>query len=123
MSFTFDPGLTNKLSIIRFEIGDVQEDGFFLHDESINYFIENFTTGEAIVRCLQHIITQLSSPTFELDWLKVDNETAREGYEKILKQKSVQYGVSISGISASATISLPFRADSHQTDTESLGNP
>jgi hypothetical protein len=120
MTFTFDTSLATNLALVRFHIGDTHEEGFYLADESINYFLTNFDVATAVIRCIQYIITQLSQPNFRLDWLTVSNEQAREGYEKLLKSKAAELGISLSGVTASSTISLPYRADSYQDSADSV---
>jgi len=114
MTFTFDTSLATDLALVRFHIGDTHADGYYLADETIQYFITASGVATAVIRCIQYIITQLSTPNFRLDWLTVSNEQARDGYEKLLKQKAIELGVSLTGAVASSTISLPYRADSYQ---------
>lgn len=114
MTYTFNAALADDVSLVRFHVGDTNTDGHYLEDETIQYFVTNYGVSKAVVRCIVYIITQLSQPNFRLDWLSVSNEQAREGYEKLLKQKAIELGVSLSGAVASASISLPMRADSYQ---------
>jgi hypothetical protein len=120
MTFTFDNSLASDLALVRFHAGDTNEEGHYLEDETINYWLTaTSSVGESVVRCLQYIITQLSQPNFRVDWLSVSNEQAREGYEKLLKQKAIEFGVSITGAVPTSEISLPYRADSYQDSDES----
>lgn len=114
MAFTFNAALTDDVSLVRFHIGDNHSDGYYLEDATINYFVTTYDLATAVVRCIQYIITQLSTPNFRLDWLTVSNEQARAGYEALLKSKAMELGISLSGVTASSTISLPYRADSYQ---------
>jgi hypothetical protein len=125
MTFTFDNTLSTDLALVRFHIGDTSTDGHYLEDETISYFVTNYDLGTAVIRCIQYIITQLSQPNFRLDWLSVDNGTAIAGFKDLLKQKAAELGVSPSGVTASSTISLPYRADSYQDadDSEHDGAP
>lgn len=125
MTFTFDPSLSDDLSLTRFHIGDTSSDGHYLEDETIEYFVDTYDLATAVIRSIQYIITQLSQPNFRLDWLTVSNEQARDGYEKLLKQKALEFGISLTGVTASSTISLPYRADSYQDsdDSEHDGTP
>ena len=66
-----------------------------------------------MIACLKYIITQLSSPDYKLDWMSVSNAEARKGFQSLLKNKAQEFGISL-GASASASISLPYRADSYQ---------
>jgi hypothetical protein len=120
MTFTFAPSLATNLALVRFHIGDTNPDGHYLEDETINYFVTTYDVATAVIRCIQYIITQLSQPDFRLDWLTVSNQQAREGYEKLLKSKATELGISLSGVTASSTISLPYRADSYQDSDDSV---
>jgi len=113
-TFTFDNTLSTDLAKVRFHIGDTSSEGNYLWDETINALVTSEgSVGGAVVASIRYIITQLSSPNFKLDWLSVSNEKAREGFEKLLKDKAHELGISL-GVTASATISSPYRADSDQ---------
>ncbi|HEY6021341.1 MAG TPA: hypothetical protein VIY48_15990 [Candidatus Paceibacterota bacterium] len=115
MTFTFDASLATDLAKVRFHTGDTHSEGYYLADETINALVTSEgSVGGAVVACLKYIITQLSTPNFRLDWLTVSNEQARDGYEKLLKSKALEFGISLSKVTASSTISLPYRADSYQ---------
>ena len=114
MTFTYDPALSTNTSLVRFHIGDTSSDGAFLADETINYFVTNYSVGESVVRCIQYIITQLSQPDFKLDWMSVSNKEARAGYEKMLKEKAQEFGIRLSKLTPTSTISQTYRADSYQ---------
>ena len=115
MAFTFLTDLSTDLALTRFHIGDTSEDGAYLADETINALLNSEgSVGGAVVASIRYIITQLSSPDFKQDWLSVSNKEARAGFEKLLKVKAQELGISLSGVTASATISLPYRADSKQ---------
>lgn len=120
MTFTFDPALADDTSLVRFHIGDTNTAGYYLEDETIDYFVDNYSVEVAVIKCLQYIITQLSTPNFSKDWLTVSNDQARAGYEKILKSKAIELGVNLTGAVASASISLPYRADSYQDSSASV---
>ena len=120
MTFTFDPALSDDLALVRFHVGDTSEDWHYLEDETIGYFVDNYTLATAVIRCIQYIITQLSTPNFSKDWLTVSNEQARAWYEYLLKQKALELGVSLTGVTASSSISLPYRADSYQDSDDSV---
>ena len=70
--------------------------------------------GGAVIACIKYIITQLSSPDFKQDWMSVSNAEARKGFQELLKVKAQEFGVALSNATATATISLPYRADSDQ---------
>jgi hypothetical protein len=111
--FTFDNTLSTDLAKVRFEIGDVNSEGHYLEDETINYFLTNYSVGQAVVSCLDHIITQLSIPDFKLDWMSVSNAEARKAFENMLKLKCQKYGIS-QGAVMSSSISHAHRADSYE---------
>jgi len=118
MTITFTPDLSDDVSYIRFHIGDTNVDGAYLQDETIQaIYDEAQDYGVAIVSCIRYIITQLSSPNFSKDWLSVSNGEARQGYETMLKEKKIEFGVS--SLTAVATIALPYREDSDQDSSVS----
>ena len=120
MAFTYDPALSTNVSLVRFHIGDTNEDGAFLADETINYLVTTYSVGEAVVRSIQYIITQLSQPDFRLDWMQVSNKEARTGYEKLLKEKAQEFGIRLSKLTPTSTISQPYRADSYQDSDDAV---
>jgi len=120
MAFTYDPALSTNVSLVRFHIGDTNEDGAFLADETINYLVTTYSVGEAVVRSIQYIITQLSQPDFKLDWLSISNKEARAGYEKLLKEKAQEFGIRLSKLTPTSTISQPYRADSYQDSDDAV---
>jgi hypothetical protein len=117
MTFTFDNTLSTDLAKVRFEIGDVNSEGHYLEDETINYFLTNFSVGQAVVSSIDHIITQLSIPDFKLDWMSVTNGQARAAFENLLKQKCQKYGIGATAI-ASCKINHAHRADSYEYSSE-----
>lgn len=122
MTFTFDPTLADNVSLVRFHIGDVHEEGFYLADETLSYLVTTHGVAGAVVRAIDFIITQLSQPNFKLDWLSVTNSEARAGYEKLKKEKEQELGVN-TGAVASSSVSLPSRADSYMTSSDQDGAP
>lgn len=119
MSFTFDTTLATDLAKVRFEIGDVNSEGHYLEDETINYFLTNYSVGQAVVSCIDHIITQLSIPDFKLDWMSVTNGQARAAFENLLKLKSQKYGIGATAI-ATCKIVHAHRADSYEYSSEEV---
>ena len=114
-TFTFDNTLSTDLAKVRFHIGDTSSAGNYIWDQTITALLTSEgSVGGAVIACIKYIITQLSSPDYKQDWLSVSNKEAREGFEKLLKVKAQELGISLSGVTASATISLPYRADSGQ---------
>lgn len=112
MTYSFSNALADDVSKVRFHIGDNHDDGHYLEDETIQYFITAESVGSAIIACIKYIITQLSIPNFRKDWLSVTNEQARAGYENLLKLKQQEFG--ISDAMATSTISHSHRADSYE---------
>lgn len=114
MTYTYDPALSTDKDKVRFHIGDTDPDGAFLEDETIVALIA--ITGsmeDAAITCLSYIITQLSTPNFRLDWMRVDNEAARKGYEELLIYKRQEFGVT-GGFTAESELTHAYRLDSHQ---------
>ena len=114
MTYTFDAALATDLAKVRFHIGDTNEKGAYLQDETIDALVTSEgSVGGAVVASLKYIITQLSSPDFKQDWMTVSNEKARLGFETLLKIKAQEFGIAI-GVTPTSTISQPYRADSDQ---------
>jgi hypothetical protein len=112
MTYSFDNSLGDDVSIVRFHIGDNHDEGHYLEDEEIQYFVTAGSVGSAIISCIKYIISQLSIPNFRKDWLSVTNEQARAGYENLLKVKQQEFG--ISDATVTSTISHAHRADSYE---------
>lgn len=124
MTYSFDASLGDNTSLVRFHIGDNNPDGYYLEDETIDALVTSEgSVGGAVLACIKYIITQLSVPNFKLDWMSVSNEQARQGYEKLLKDKAQEFGIKLSGVTATSTISLPYREDSLQDSSESTYDP
>lgn len=121
MTFSFNPALSDDISVIRFHIGDTDSNGHYIENETIQYFVDNGSVGEAVLASIKYIITQLSKPDFRLDWMSVSNmAAAREGFENLLINKATEFGLSPNGITATSTISQPYRADSLQDSDEAV---
>lgn len=117
MSFSFNPALLRDTDLIRFHIGDTDESGYFLDDETIAYWISQGNVETATIACIKYILSQLSRPNFSLDWLSVSGmKEAKQGYEELLYQKEREFG--LRSIIATSTISQPYRADSRQDSTD-----
>ena len=111
--FTYNTDLSDDVSLVRFHIGDTNEEGFYLDNGTIQYFVTAGSVGSAVIACIKYIISQLSKPDFRLDWMAVSNmEAARKGFENLLAQKVAEFGLPL--YTASSTISQPYRADSKQ---------
>jgi hypothetical protein len=115
MSFSFDPSLGDSVSWVRFMIGDTDSNGYYLQDESIQYWITAGSKEQAVIDCIENIIAQLSTPTTKLDWLSVDYSQARAGYEELLKRMKQKLGKT-NGVTFGQVTHTPYRADSKQTD-------
>src|SRR5690348_13769606 len=101
MAFTYTEDLTNNINFVRFHTGDVIDGENFLSDGIITSLVTLSGSKQgAVIAGLKHIILRLSQPNFRADWLQVDNEAARRGYEKMLDDKMNEFG--ISAISAEA---------------------
>lgn len=112
MAYTYDPALLDDVSLVRFHIGDNADEGHYLDDREIQYFVNNGSVGEAVVKCIKFIIAKLSAPNFRLDWLSVSNDQARAGYEALLKLKGKEFGINVSSVSfGGGVVALPIYAD------------
>lgn len=121
MSFSFDSSLIDDVSLVRFHIGDTDEAGYFVDDETIQYWVNAGDAESATIACIKYILSQLARPNFSLDWLSVSGMAeAKKGYEELLYQKEREFG--LRSIVASSTISQPYRADSLQ-DTDDTDYP
>lgn len=121
MTFSFDATLSNDTDLVRFHIGDTDEDGYFLEDETIAYWVAQGDAESATIACIRYILSQLSRPNFSLDWLTVSGMAdAKKGYEELLREKEREFG--LRSIVPTSTISQPYRADSLQ-DTDDTDYP
>ena len=115
MAFTYDAALGTDLSLVRFHIGDTNEEGYFLEDATITYWLtQKGSVGGAAIACLRYMITQANQPNFKLDWLSVTNTDYVKMLQTLLKQKAQEFGLSATGASMTSTVSNPTRADSDQ---------
>lgn len=113
MSFTYAGDLSVNRDWVRFEIGDTTQDQAWLTDEVIASLIS--TTGSkeaAVIKGLKYIITQLSKPDFRADWLSITNGDARKGYESMLTEKRIEYGLN----NVTSSVVLTYRSDSDMED-------
>lgn len=111
MSFSFQSTLADDVSWVRFMVGDTDSNGYYLHDESIQYFIDAGSKEQAVIDCIENIIAQLSAPTTKLDWLSVDYSQARAGYEALLKRMKQKFGKR-NGVAFTQVTYNPYRQDS-----------
>jgi hypothetical protein len=97
MTYTYGYDLVNSnLDLVRFEIGDTEgEEAHFLENEEIESLLikheDNYQP--AVLASIRAIIAKLSRPTFQADWLRVDNKTAIDSYRKLLAEKAAEYGI------------------------------
>jgi len=114
MTATFNPDLSDDISLVRFHIGDANvNDNPYLEDETITALLTSEeSVGGAVVASIKHIIALLSVPNFKKDWLSVDADAARKGYVELLAIKRAEFG--IQDVVVETTIALPYRADNDQ---------
>jgi hypothetical protein len=97
MTYTYGYNLAaNGIDRVRFEIGDTEgEDAHFLEDEEMTALltIHEGDYKPAVLASIRAIIAKLSRPTFQADWLRVDNKTAIDSYRKLLAEKAAEYGI------------------------------
>jgi hypothetical protein len=113
MAFTYTEDLSIGRDFVRFHTGDVVSGESFLSDAVITSLIATTGSNEAaVIAAIRHIIARLSTPNFRADWLQIDNEAARRGYEKFLAEKKKELGLGglVSGVIH------PYRADSAATE-------
>jgi hypothetical protein len=123
MSFTFNPALTDDVSLVRFHVGDTSESDYKIEDATIQHFVTAEGVGMAVIRCIQFIITKLSAPDERVGQYSITYGNALTGYQALLKTKAQEFSISLSGVVASSSVSLPWRADSYMTDGEQDGKP
>lgn len=109
MSFTFASPF-DDIARVRVATGDTDSDAHFMSDEVITDLLtEQSTWQKAAVAGIEYIITQLLTPGFTADWLKVDNAAAVAGYERLLKRLQDKYGLAVE--TASVTTVRTIRTD------------
>jgi hypothetical protein len=123
MTYTFDPSLSDDVSLVRFHIGDTVELDHQIEDATIKHFVDSDGVGAAVIKCIQYIIARLSQPDERTGNYSRSNANARAGYEALLKAKAQEFSISLSGVTMSSSVSLPWRADSYMTDGEQDGSP
>ena len=123
MSYTFNPALTDDVSLTRFHIGDTSEADHYLEDATIKFYVDSVGVGAAVIKCIQYIITRLSVPDERVGQYSVTHASALTAYQELLKTKAQEFSISLSGAVASSSVSLPWRADSYMTTGEQDGTP
>lgn len=95
MSFTWDSALPTKKDEVRFRLGDVDAESYVFEDETINAFLAKHgnDVGKTLIDLTKHVIALLSRPNFTADWLRVDHDTARASWQKLLAQFEGEFGV------------------------------
>jgi hypothetical protein len=85
-------------------------------DEEIQLMIDDEGSWQgACVACIQSILNILNTePDSTADWLRIDLESARESYEKMLSELKAWLGVS--GVGNTTTTTPSWRGDSLQTE-------
>lgn len=113
MTFTYTEDLTVARDFVRYHTGDVVEGQNFLSDEIIESLVTTTGSNEAAaLSAIRHIMSRLSTPNFKADWLQIDYQSARAGYEKLLKEKLNEFGLGLPVATAMHT----YRADSAATE-------
>ena len=93
MTFTYTP-FTADRDRVRFHIGDTNANTAIFSDEQINALIsESGGWQNAVIAALEHLIALTSQPNFRADWLHVDHESARRGYQVTLNAKRRLFGI------------------------------
>lgn len=113
MAFTYTEDLSIDRDYVRFQTGDTDEATAFLSDATITSLVSTYGRTEAVIQALQYIIRRLSQPNFRADWLQVDYEKARAGFQKMLDDKQIELGRN----RITARAGHAYRADSRQTET------
>ncbi|MFN8530183.1 MAG: hypothetical protein U0670_16410 [Anaerolineae bacterium] len=87
MAFTYMPFATDR-DRLRFHIGDTEMSAPIFQDEELDALISVEGSWQAaVIAALERLIALTSQPNFQADWLHVNNEVARRGYELSLKHK------------------------------------
>lgn len=115
MAFTYTQDLTVPRDFVRFHTGDTVQGRSYMSDEIIDSLLAVSTSKEtAVIAGIRYIITQLSKPDFQADWLRVSHKSAQDGYRAILKEKQLEFG---SFTTPAATAVRTYRSDSFQRET------
>lgn len=119
MTFTYTENLTVDVDFVRFHTGDVVSSQAWMSDELITSLVSVSGSKErAVIAAFRHIIARLSQPNFQADWLRVDNDKAREGYERQLTAKARELGIS----TITADVVHTYRGDSAATEEPDFTN-
>lgn len=95
MTATFNPTLSDTVSKVRFHIGDTDVSAPALQDETITALVAlNLTIERAVIAALLYLISLVSRPNFRADWLQVDNRSAVQSLQDLLRAKREEFGIS-----------------------------
>lgn len=118
MTFTYDLDSFGDLERVRFHINDTVEADARFSDEEITAIItEEGDWQQAVISLLENLIAKLSQPNFKADWLTVDNDVARKGYETLLAIKQAKFGV-VTGRIITGSSRRVYRKDSNLTSKD-----
>ena len=100
MAFTYNGTLTTNLDRVRFQIGDVTEDGGprpsdgNFTDAEINQLITNEGTWQrAVAACFERLATEWTRyPSFKADGLSLNRSDIAKGYRMQAESWRQQYG-------------------------------
>jgi hypothetical protein len=113
MSFTYSSDLTISRDFVRFHTGDTVETESFLSDEIITSLLATESSQQyAVIAALKYILARLSQPNFKADWLSIDLKSARQGYEMILSEKRLEFGIA----QLTGQVTHVYRSDSGLTE-------
>ncbi|MDX2163037.1 MAG: hypothetical protein SF162_17100 [bacterium] len=107
MTFSYTPFTTDR-DRVRFHIGDTDAAAPIFTNAHLDALIVECGGWQgAVIAALEHLIALTSQPNFRADWLQVDQESARRGYEQLLRHKRRTFGAA--GLVASSV--RPVRVD------------
>jgi|GEM_PF-1094848 hypothetical protein len=107
MTFTYTPFAADR-DRVRFHIGDTDSAAPIFTDENIAALITEYGGWQhAVLAALEHLIALTSQPNFQADWLRVDHESARRGYQVTLAAKRRAFGAA----ALNTHVVQPIRAD------------
>lgn len=100
MTFTYTPFAGDR-DRVRFHIGDTNANAPIYQDSEIDALIDEMGSWQgAVIAALESLIARLSVPNFTADWLRIDHESARKGYERLISLKRDQFGLTVFSVEA-----------------------
>lgn len=100
MAFTYTPFAGDR-DRLRFHIGDTNSAAPIFTDAELDALIDEMGGWKpAVIAALESLIGRLSVPNFTADWLKVDHQSARQGYERLIGLKRAQFGLAVFTVTA-----------------------